>query len=307
MRYGRLRGAVLGMKVVLPDGTILDDMTMMRKDNTGYDVKQLFIGSEGTLGVITEISLLLPALPKSVNLVLFGCNSFENVKKLCSTAKRNLGEIVSACEFMDETAMRSVVKNVDIPYPLEKFYKYYFLVETSGMNEVHDREKLESFVDASFEKGLCSDGVIPENRNQVATVFSLREMIAVGLRPLGHNYQFDLSVPIHQMEEVLKTVKAQFAKTEEVTVVGYGHIGDNDIHIHVITPQANESVESRIEPFIYELVNDLGGSISSEHGIGYQKAKMLPLNKNSAILETMRVLKNTFDPNGILNPYKLLE
>ena len=200
----------------------------------------------------------------------------------------------------------SVVDNVNLPYPMEQYYPYYFIAETFGMNSEHDQEKLEDFVEDVFEKGLCADGIIAANRDQVNKTFGLRENVALGLKPYGHNYQYDVSVPAQKMEELVADVRARVAHIPDVIVTSFGHIGDNDIHIHVIAPHASDEVVGAVEPYIYTRVTELGGSISSEHGIGAQKAGVLSLNKKQPLLDTMRLLKNTFDPRGILNPNKIL-
>ncbi|KAL5254610.1 hypothetical protein ACHWQZ_G014149 [Mnemiopsis leidyi] len=306
VRYGQLRGSVLGMRVVLPDGQILDGRSNMRKDNTGYDIKQLFIGSEGTLGVITDVSLLLPQSPVSVNMALLGCDSFDDVIKCYRLSRQCLGEIVSACEFMDSLCMTSVNDILGLASPLENSHKFYYLVETSGMNMDHDMEKLETCIEKVFESGCATDGVMAASKDQARHMMSLRENIAPALKAVGFNYKYDVSLPIQHMYSLVEQIRNKIRLTEGAFSVGYGHLGDNNLHLNVITPHYSAQALSLIEPFVYEEVSRLKGSISAEHGMGLKKANYLRYSKDPSMIAMMRSLKDVFDPNGIMNPYKLL-
>lgn len=306
IRYGQLRASVLGMRIVLPSGQILDGRSNMRKDNTGYDIKQLFIGSEGTLGVISDVSLLLPQTPLSVNTALFGCQSFEDVIKCYRISRQYLGEIVSACEFMDSLCMTSVDDNLGLSSPLQDSHNFYYLVETSGMNNDHDMEKLENCIEAVFEAGCAEDGVMATSQDQARHMMSLRENIAPALKPLGFNYKYDVSLPIKDMYSLVESIRETVSPIDNAFAVGYGHLGDNNLHLNVLTPHYDKEALSLIEPFVYEEVCRMRGSISAEHGMGLKKANYLKYSKDPGLISLMRTLKDVFDPQGIMNPYKLL-
>eukprot|EP00116_Pleurobrachia_bachei_P000738 sb/3461000/ len=181
--------------------------SVMSLDNTGYDLKQLFIGSEGTLGVITDVSLLLPQAPTSVNVAMFGCKSFEDVVQTYRLSRQSMGEIVSACEFMDRTCMKAVNENLSLSSPFPDEHPFYFIVETSGSNQEHDMEKLEGYVARVFEEGVADDGVLATSKDQAGRLMALRENIAPALKQLGYNYKYDVSLPIKQMYSLVEKKK----------------------------------------------------------------------------------------------------
>ncbi|XP_010531060.1 PREDICTED: D-2-hydroxyglutarate dehydrogenase, mitochondrial [Tarenaya hassleriana] len=306
IRYGSLHGTVLGLEAVLADGKVLDMLGTLRKDNTGYDLKHLFIGSEGSLGVVTKVSILTPPKMSSVNLAFLACQDYLSCQKLLVEAKRNLGEILSAFEFLDDKSMELVVKHLDgvrnpLPSSSEKFY---ILIETTGSDDNYDREKLEAFLLRSLEKGLVSDGVIAQDINQASSFWRIREGITEALQKAGAVYKYDLSLPVEQIYNLVEDMRARMG--DVANVVGYGHLGDGNLHLNISARKYDDEIVSLIEPYVYEWTAKHRGSISAEHGLGLMKAKEIFYSKSPESVGLMASIKKMMDPKGILNPYKVL-
>ncbi|KAI0226502.1 D-lactate ferricytochrome c oxidoreductase [Massospora cicadina] len=242
LRYGSLHGSTLGLEAVLPDGTILNNLATLRKDNTGYDLKQLLIGSEGTLGVITAAAILTPQLPKvtvergsarvgqgwfgfksepptgvaisdfnfekAVNVTFLGVNSYEAVQQVFVRARQQLSEILSAFEFIDNESMRLVKHHASLRDPLASSFPFYVLIETHGSNKDHDDEKLASLLEGLMEDGTVQDGVVAQDEKQVATFWSYRELVPEAVSKHGKAYKYDLSVPLPYLYQVVEKVRA---------------------------------------------------------------------------------------------------
>lgn len=317
LRYGSLRGNILGMEAVLADGTVVDSLSTCRKDNTGYGLPQLFIGSEGTLGIITRLTLLVPPRPKATNVAFFGCADFEKVQQTFSLARQKLGEVLSAVEFCDRTAVDFVLKREEgtgIRDPLESQHPFYVLIETSGSDEEHDSEKLHRFLEAAMGEGegeaTVQDGVVAQDTVQAKAVWRLREGISDAMTSSGYVYKYDVSLPLPRMYELVEATRERLEAqglTESARAVGYGHLGDANLHLNVTSLTGRDDrVLALLEPWVFEWVAAARGSISAEHGIGQCKPEFLHLSKASSAINMMRQLKATFDPKGILNPYKVL-
>jgi FAD/FMN-containing dehydrogenase len=325
VRYGSLKGSVLGLEVVLPNGTVLNLLNSLRKDNTGYDLKQLFIGSEGSLGMITGVSLLAPVRPRAFHVAVVGVSSFEDVQKIFVSAKRDLGEILSAFEFWDRESMDLELEKLSgTRDPLSSTPPFYILIETSGSNQAHDREKLTNFLEKSMTTGAVSDGVVAEDETQFRTLWRLREAITEALSREGAVYKYDLSIPIGKMYNLVQEMRQRLASapvpppstststtshstsTPRIHVLGYGHVGDSNLHLNVSAPSYSDDLLGRIEPFIYEWTSAVGGSVSAEHGLGLMKRHKLHYSKPPEAIRYMQSIKNLFDPNHIMNPYKVL-
>ncbi|CAI2198893.1 3859_t:CDS:2, partial [Funneliformis geosporum] len=235
LRYGSLHGSILGLEAILPDGTILDNLSTLRKDNTGYDLKQLFIGSEGTLGIITGVSISTPRRPRAVNVAVLGINSFQNVQKAFMTSKDELSEILSAFEFWDMNAL-NLLKTHNIQgtkFPLEDHYPFYVLVEISGSNKSHDDEKLHNFLENLLTNEIVTNGVVAQDDTQIARFWSLREGIPEACSKAGAVYKYDISVPVPVLYQMVKDVRIRLQSAGVLgedklvsDVIGYGHIGD---------------------------------------------------------------------------------
>ncbi|CAD6226434.1 unnamed protein product [Miscanthus lutarioriparius] len=306
IRYGSLHGSVLGLEVVLADGTILDMLTTLRKDNTGYDLKHLFIGSEGSLGVVTKISVLTPAKLPSTNVAFLSCNDYKSCQKLLLAARRSLGEILSAFEFMDhhciDLAMRHL-EGVHNPLPASP-YKFYVLIEITGSDESYDKTKLEAFLLRSMEDGLVADGVIAQDISQASNFWRIREGISEASVKVGAVYKYDLSIPVEKLYDIVEEMRCRLGDSAEV--LGYGHLGDGNLHLNIVSSKYDDNTLERIEPFVYEWTSAQRGSISAEHGLGLMKAEKIHYSKSPEAVQLMASIKKLLDPNSILNPYKVL-
>ncbi|KAJ2478424.1 D-lactate ferricytochrome c oxidoreductase [Coemansia sp. RSA 2131] len=316
LRYGSLHGSVLGLEVVLPDGTILDSLSTLRKDNTGYDLKQLFIGSEGTLGVITGVSVVTPQRPAAVNVAVLGVPSYANVQQAFKLARRRCGEVLSAYEFWDASCMGAVLKHQGLRNPLTSDYPFYVLVETSGSNNTHDDEKLTALLEELLEDGVVEDGVLAQDDSQIAKMWTMREGIPESLGKTGATYKYDVSIPIPVLYDVVGDISKRLeaadlykpgdASRPVKLVCGYGHIGDSNLHLNVVAGKFEDQVTRIFEPFVYEWVASHRGSISAEHGVGLMKRDYLGYSKTPEMIDYMKRIKHMFDPSGILNPYKVV-
>ncbi|KAI9269016.1 hypothetical protein BDA99DRAFT_503247 [Phascolomyces articulosus] len=314
LRYGSLHGTVLGLEVVLPDGTILDNMSTLRKDNTGYDLKQLFIGSEGTIGVITGVSILTPHRSKAVNVALLGLESFEDVQKAFKQSRIELSEILSAFEFWDINALQMFKKHATPKEVMQSEYPFYVLIETSGSNKDHDDEKLNTYLENMMEDGVAQDGVVAQDESQIRNLWSLREGFTEALGKEPAVYKYDISMPVPKIYECVEDMRQHLKdggvfgqEDSPVTdVVAYGHVGDGNLHLNIAAKRLDKKTSSLIEPYLFEWVSKHQGSISAEHGLGVAKNEFLGYSKSPVMIQLMKSMKSILDPNGILNPYKYL-
>lgn len=319
LRYGSLKGNILGLEVVLANGDILNTMnTSLRKDNTGYDLNQIFIGSEGTLGFITGVSILCPNRPKSTNLILIACETktFKNVIDVFGLAKLELNEILSAFEFIDKDSMISLSENLGLENPFKstnlkvmKECQFYCLAETHGSCSDHDLNKIERFYDALKSAKLCSDAIIAENESQFSYIWSLRERLPESLKRDGYNYKYDISLPLNKMYDLVIEMRNRLNEQNQklyTRCIGYGHCGDSNLHLNITSPVYDKRLFSLLEPFIYEWTQKNNGSISAEHGLGLKKRNYIYYSKSVESVKLMQKFKKLLDPNLILNPYKTL-
>ncbi|XP_041976038.1 D-2-hydroxyglutarate dehydrogenase, mitochondrial [Aricia agestis] len=304
LRYGNLQGTVLGVEAVKADGSIIDCLRTLKKDNTGYHLKHLFIGSEGTLGVVTKVAIQCPSLPKSVNLGFFGVESFDSVLQLYKSAKSSLGEILSAFEMADSLSIGTTVKNLKLTNPIGE-YPFYVLIETHGSDEEHDSDKLSRFLSREMDSGLIVDGTVTAEETKMKSIWNIRESIAGAALHGGYMFKYDVSVPLRSYYELVHVLRRRL-RAVDCKVYGYGHVGDGNIHINVVVPEYSKEVYGLLEPFIFEEVSKHKGSISAEHGVGFRKPQYIHYSKDQTSLQLMRDMKRVMDPNGILNPYKVL-
>jgi FAD/FMN-containing dehydrogenase len=305
LRYGSLHGTVLGVEAVLPDGTIMNDLCTLRKNNTGYDLKQLFIGAEGTIGIITKIAIHCPQRSSAVNVAFFGLESYEKAQLAFREAKTQLSEILSAFELMDADSQRFVHTVKGDRKPLEGEHPFYCLIETSGSNADHDYEKLEKFLEDVMGKEVVSDGVVAQDETQAKALWAWREGITECLGHWGGVYKYDVSIPLKEMYSLVDDVKARMEEqgllgdTDEhpvVGVVGYGHMGDSNLHLNVPVRRYDVAVERALEPYVYEWIAKRSGSISAEHGLGLAKKDFVGYSKDETMLRLMKQIKNLYDP-----------
>jgi FAD/FMN-containing dehydrogenase len=305
LRYGSLHGNVLGVEAVLPDGTVLDDLFKLRKNNTGYDLKQLFIGAEGTIGLITAISVQCPQRPKAQNVAFFGLESFDKVQQAFREAKSHLSEILSAFELMDGQSQNIVHHVTKNKRPLESQYPFYCLVETSGSNSEHDSQKLEAFLEDVMSREIVADGVLAQDETQIKALWGWREGIPENLGHWGGVYKYDVSIPLKELYRLVEDTRTRIQNaglmgdTDDhpvVEVVGYGHMGDSNLHLNVATRRYDKKVEEVLEPFVFEWIAERQGSISAEHGLGLAKKKYIGYSRNPTTIGLMKQIKNLYDP-----------
>ncbi|KAK8918747.1 hypothetical protein KSP39_PZI021902 [Platanthera zijinensis] len=306
IRYGSLHGNILGLEVILADGTILDMLTTLRKDNTGYDLKHIFIGSEGTLGIITKVAVLTPCKPSSTNVAFLACNDYLSCQKLLAEAKRDLGEAISAFEFMDCSSVEMALTHIEgVRNPLPtSLYNFYVLIETAGTDESYDRTKLEALLVRSMEMGLISDGVIAQDLNQASSFWQIREGVSEATGKAGAVYKYDLSLPVEMLYSVVEEIRTRLGNAAKV--LGFGHLGDGNLHLNILSANYDSKILAQIEPFVYEWTAQHRGSISAEHGLGLMKAEKIHYSKSAENVNLMVSIKKLLDPKGILNPYKVL-
>jgi len=306
IRYGMTRDSVLGLEAVLADGTVISSMNRMIKNNAAYDLKQLFIGTEGTLGVITRVVLRLREQPRSTQTALVACGSFTDVTGLLKHMDASLGGSLSAFEVMWNGFYR-LVTTTPAPGtpPLAQDHPYYVLIESSGGDEVRDMAQFEAALAAAIESGQVADAIVATSQAQRETLWALRDDIEQVFR-LGMPVGFDVSLPIAEMEDYISEVMQRLEREwPAYRRLVFGHLGDGNLHIIAAGPPSKEARHG-IECCVYEPLAERGGSVSAEHGIGLEKRPWLALSRSPAEIELMRRLKRTLDPNGILNPGRVL-
>jgi FAD/FMN-containing dehydrogenase len=308
LRYGTARELVLGLEVVLADGRILDMLRTLRKDNTGYDLKQLFIGAEGTLGVITAAALKLFAKPAERVTAFVAIPSPAAAVTLLARLQEQTGGLVSAFEIVPRIGLDFVLAHIpQTADPLRNKSPWYVLIEATSGAQFGLRETIERTLADNV-----TDAVIAESEAQRAALWRLRESVSEAQKPEGGSIKHDVSVPIARIPEFIETASnAVEALAPGARPVPFGHIGDGNIHFNISVPKGgdNEAFLDRWEEVsrtVHDIVHRFGGSISAEHGLGVMKHNEIARYKSAAELEVMRSLKRTLDPNNILNPGKLL-
>jgi len=314
LRYGNARDLTLGLEVVLPDGRVLDALTALRKDNTGYDLKQLFIGAEGTLGVITAAVLKLFPRPREVVTALAAVPSPAAAIALLAHARQSSGDQLSAFELMSRFALELVFAHVPGTYdPLAKAYEHYVLLELSSSDaEERLAPRLEAALADALERGLVLDAVVASNVAQAKTLWRIRESITEAQKSDGGGLKHDVSVPVSRVADFIDRASAACRAEEPgVRVLAFGHVGDGNVHFNLCRPlgadaKAFEARAGSFNRIVHDIVAAMGGSISAEHGIGRVKRAELAHYAAPLELELMRALKRTLDPRGIMNPGKVL-
>jgi FAD/FMN-containing dehydrogenase len=306
IRYGMTRESVLGLEAVLADGTVISSMNRMIKNNTAYDLKQLFIGSEGTLGIVTRLVLRLREAPRSTQTALVGCARFPEVTQLLKHMDGALGGALSAFEVMWNEFYRLVTTPParGTP-PIGQDYPYYVLIESSGGDAARDQARFEEALAEAIESGLVADAVIAASDAQREALWALRDDIEQFVR-LGMLVGFDVSLPVTEMEsyvgEALGRLEREWPAYRRFV---FGHLGDGNLHVMAAGPFSSEAKHG-IERCVYEPLAARNGSVSAEHGIGLEKQPWLTLSRSEAELALMRRIKGALDPKGILNPGRVL-
>jgi FAD/FMN-containing dehydrogenase len=305
LRYGTARAQVLGLEVVLPDGRVWNGLRGLRKDNTGYDLKQLFIGAEGTLGVITAAVLRLYPKPSAVSSAWIALESPQAAVELLAMLHERLGDRLSAFELVSRSCLEAVLAHVPgIKDPLAAPHSWYILAEATDSGEPEElRERVERALADCAERGALRDAALAQSGEQARALWRIREAIP---EAQFTNVKHDIAVPVSKTPELIASLeqelKSVFAK---IQIYCFGHVGDGNLHYNV-GPPALVAQREAVSRIVYDAVAKLGGSISAEHGLGQMKRDEIRRHKDAIELELMRALKDALDPKGLMNPGKVI-
>ena len=315
LRYGNARDLCLGLEVVTAAGDIWHGLSGLRKDNTGYDLRDLYIGSEGTLGIITAATLKLYPLPAARLTAWAAVGSMDDAVKLLGMAHQHLGAGLTGFEVMGQFALSLVAQHFSqLKVPLYETSAFCVLLECSDQeSEDHARVQFEHLLEAALESGCVSDAVVAESLAQAKQLWHVRESIPLAQAEEGLNIKHDISVAVSHMSAFVRSTDALLQQEiPGVRLVNFGHLGDGNLHYNVQAPVGSDGPaflrdwEDQVNTLVYESVQKFGGSISAEHGVGSLKVEKLEIHKSPVALGLMRALKTALDPNNIMNPGKVL-
>ncbi len=310
LRYGMMRELTLGLEVALPDGVVLSSLNAMLKNNAGYDLKHLFIGSEGTLGVVTQAVLRLFPMPQAWFTALLAVASFSQVTALLSLLQHLLGASLTSFEVMwnDYYRLTTTPPALSKP-PLRQDFTYYVLVEAIGGDDKLDRRRFEEVLERAARNGLFEDAVLARTTQQRADLWRIREDSEQIERQYHPSFGFDVSLPLSAMEAYVARVRLGIEQRfgREARCWIYGHLGDGNLHINLWAPSLQPEDVDAAAQLVYAPLSAFGGSISAEHGIGLEKKKYLPLSRSPQEIQVMQRLKRAFDPHNILNPGRVFD
>lgn len=309
IRYGMMRDNVLGLEAVLADGTVVSSMNKMLKNNAGYDLKHLFIGSEGTLGIVTRVVCRLRPKPSSVTTAFAGLAQFDSVVSFLGLLDSALGGTLGSFEVMWASYDRFVRERCSaLRPPLPPGHGFYVLLEALGSDPAADKARLESVLQESLDRRLILDAVVAQSEQQRAAFWAVRENAGEGFRTLGPLLTYDVSMPIPAMGGFAEQITSSIAdRYPGATTLVLGHMGDGNLHVVAAVGSGAPETRAEIDAIVYGAVRSLGGSISAEHGIGTEKKSYLSWSRTPAEVMLMRRLKSALDPKGILNPGKVIE
>lgn len=316
LRHGSMRALVLGLEAVLPDGQVYSMLTPLKKDNRGFDLKQLLIGSEGTMGIVTAATLqLVPALADRV-VIWAGLSSLGIARSLLLHCEDMAGDALEGFEVMPQACLDAVLTHLPAARaPVEGRHAWHVLIEVvaDSASAATLRERCETMMAEAFDKDLVDDAVLSTSETQAEAFWLLRESVAPAERERGPAVQHDISVPVEKMPDFVETtapmLEAEWPGTE---AVAFGHLGDGNVHYHIIAPTVTDGLAwqknegKAISRRVHDLVTEWGGSISAEHGIGQVKRDELARLGDPVALSMLRAVKNALDPQGLLNPGKLV-
>lgn len=310
LRYGNARELTLGLEVVLPDGRIWNGLRALRKDNTGYDLKQLFIGAEGTLGLITAATVKLFSRPSTQVTAWAAVSSPAVAVALLGYLRDLVDDAVTAFELVDQNSLALVLQHMPNTRNPLRTYAWQVLIELSGHSAL--TERLEYFLHSAIEKELVLDAVMAKSEGQRQALWALREHISEAQKNEGISIKHDISLPVSCIGEFIQRANTALrVQSPDVRIVCFGHVGDGNLHYNLskVDSQSNENFIAQSPIFnkiVYDLVSALGGSISAEHGLGQLKCHEVLQYKSQTEMDLMRVVKTAFDPQGLMNPGKLL-
>lgn len=315
VKYGMARDLVLGLEVVLPDGTLFSDLNPLRKNNSGYDLKQLFIGGEGTLGIITGASMKLARRPRTTVTAFLAISDIAGLSILLDRAQRYTGDAVTSFEYVSNNSLQLLLrKRPNLRHPLEHASEHYVLLEASTSSHLLDLQgAVDALLEESMGEGLVTDGAIASNEEQRNALWHLRENIPEGEVLNRGSVKHDVSVRTSRLstfiEEATKIVKAN---SPEAILSVYGHVGDGNVHFNVVPPpgegpdEFKAQFQKSVSPLIYKLTAEMGGSFSAEYGIGRVKLDLLATCGDPGKTALMKTVKKALDPNGHMNPGKVV-
>lgn len=314
LRYGNTRDLVLGIEAVLPDGRIIENLKGLRKDNTGYDWKNLFIGAEGTLGIITGAVLKLFPTPRSYGTAMVALRDLDASVELLSMLRERSGDAVTTFELIPRLAMELACRHIDgVKDPLDQPYDWYALMELScATDEVQTQELLETLLGEAFESEVIQDAALANSGAQREAMWRMRENIPEAQSHEGPSIKHDVSVQVSRMPAFIREATTLVKKlVPGCRVVSYGHLGDGNVHFNLSPSEGDRDPvfleqAKRVNHAVHELIAQYGGSISAEHGIGRLKRDELAVYKSEAEIQLMRAIKAALDPKGIMNPGKVL-
>ena len=312
LAYGVAREMALGLEVVLADGRVLNILSKLKKDNTGYDLRNLFIGAEGTLGIITAATLKLFPKPRAIETAFVGLTSPAQALKLLSIAQAEAAGTLTSFELLSDIAVDfSVRHGIDVRDPLEAKHRWYVLMELSSPRD-DARATLEAILAQGLEEGIVDDAAIAANLSQRSGFWKLRDEMSAAQKPEGGSIKHDISVPVVAVPDFIEQANAAVVKLiPGARPVPFGHLGDGNIHYNVSQPIGGDMADflarwHEVNAVVFAIVLRMGGSISAEHGIGVLKRDELPEIKDKVAIELMRSIKAMLDPLGIMNPGKVL-
>ena len=314
LRYGNARELCLGLEVVTADGAIWDGLSGLRKDNTGYDLRDLFIGSEGTLGVITAATLKLHPLPRARMTALAACDTLRDAVTLLGLAQARCGAALTGFEVMNALSLALVRKHFpQLAQPLGPRPWTVLLELSDSEGEEHARTQFESLLEEALERGAIDDAAVAETLSQSHAMWHLRESIPLAQSEEGLNIKHDIALPVSRIPNFVERCDALLAERfPGARLVDFGHLGDGNLHYNVQAPEGVAAAdflrehEAAVNAIVYDEVTAHGGSISAEHGIGQLKREELAQRKNPVALQLMRQIKQALDPRGLMNPGRVI-
>ena len=303
-KYGMTRNLVMGLEVVLPDGTIISSLKKLMKDNSGYDLKQFFIGSEGTLGIVTKVVLRLYQHPKTRYTALAVTNDYKKVLDLLKFMEDKISKNLTAFELLWNDTYKQMISDKTIYNKyLPDNYKYYVLIEFMGGDFENDYDTFEKAIMNAVDHQLVEDAVVGKDEKEQLNIWGIREDVAVLAEEKKFDQQFDISIPVAQIGEVIDKTILELKNCQGVeTIFPFGHVADGNIHFIIGKDSDNDELKSKINEIIYTNTELVQGSISAEHGIGLDKKKYLIKSRSKDEIELMKLIKKAIDPKNILNP-----